>query len=140
MLTAHRMLPTRKTEFARSMIGLRPKTSLSFPHNGILAAFESRYAEPVHAYSESGIWKSRDIDGSAVGIKTVSSAARKMLSVRAKKQRNVGRDGRPPVSIASFVVVDVDMLDGRNELRWRFSVLASLKGKGVDELSVSRLV
>lgn len=140
MLTAHKMLPIRKTEFARRMIGLRPKISLSFPHRGILAAFASKYADPVHAYKESGIWKSRDIDGRAVGIKTVSKAARKMLRVRAKKQRSVGNEGRPLVGVASLLVDVVDILAGRCELRCRSSVFACSKGKVAEELSVFELV
>jgi hypothetical protein len=136
VLTAHNMLPTTKTEFASRIIGLRPKISLSLPHIGILAAFASRYAEPVHAYSESGTWKSRDIDGKAVGIRTASSAARKMLSVRAEKQSSVGKEGRPAVGDASIAVDDVDMLVGRNKLHCRSSVFACLRGKVVEELSV----
>lgn len=130
------MLPTRKTEFASKMIGFRPKTSLSLPHSGMLAAFASRYAEPVHAYRESGTWKSRDIEGSAVGIKTVSSAARKMLSVRAEKQSSVGKEGRPAVGDATFVAVDVAILAGRKGSR-RWSPFVWLRSKFAEELDAS---
>jgi hypothetical protein len=76
------------------VIGFRPNTSLNLPQKGMLAALASRYAEPVHANSESGMSKSRDIEGKAVGMRTVSSATRKMLSVNAQKQSIVAREGR----------------------------------------------
>ena len=80
-------------------MGFRPNISLNFPHKGILAALASKYADPVHAYSESGMWKSLEIEGNAVGIRTVSSAARNMLSVKAEKQSSVGNEGRARVQL-----------------------------------------
>jgi len=113
-LTAQTRLPIRNIPLEIRIIGFRPNTSLNFPQNGILAAFARRYAEPVHAYSESGIWKSRDIEGRAVGIRTVSSATKKILSVSAQKHNIVGRVGRElDVDASPVDAIVVEMLVGR---------------------------
>jgi hypothetical protein len=92
-LTAHIKDPPRKMTLAMSMMFFLPNTSESLPQKGTLAALARRYAEPVHAYSESGMWKDSDMVGRAVGISTVSSATRKMLSVKAEKQRIIASGG-----------------------------------------------
>ena len=111
ILTAQINDPPKKIELAIRMMLLRPKTSESFPQKGTLAALASRYAEPIHAYNESGIWKDRDIVGRAVGMSTVSSATRKILSVSAPKQSSVASEvvERGETSVA---IVVVETLDG----------------------------
>jgi hypothetical protein len=111
-LTAQTSEPPRKIVLAMSMMFFLPNTSESLPQNGTLAAFARRYAEPTHAYSESGIWKDKDIVGRAVGIKTVSRATRKMLSVKAEKQRIVANGGLDRAE-RSVAVVVVEAFDGR---------------------------
>jgi hypothetical protein len=66
------------------------------------------------------MWKSSEMDGSAVGMRTVSSATRKMLSVSAEKHSSVANDGREleeivdnKVSSTVGNVVVVDVLIGR---------------------------
>ena len=39
--------PRKKIAHATSRIGLRPQMSLNLPHEGVEAAFASRYAEPI---------------------------------------------------------------------------------------------
>jgi hypothetical protein len=137
-LTAQTRLPPKNIPLEIRMIGFRPNTSLNFPQNGILAALARRYAEPVHAYSESGMWKSRDIDGRAVGMRTVSSATRKILSVRAQKHSIVARDGRELDVVASAIdAIVVEMLVGRGEPFSRCTLVsASWDAKVVTDVDV----
>lgn len=51
------------------------------------------------------MWKDREIVGRAVGIKTVSRATRKMLSVKAEKQRIVAGGGLERAVYMVLVVV-----------------------------------
>ena len=68
--------PTMKMTLATSSIGLRPKMSLTFPQDGMEAAFASRKAEPIHVYPD-GLENSSEIVGSAVVMMVTSRAARK---------------------------------------------------------------
>ena len=90
--------------FATRMTGLRPKTSANVPQKGIEEALASRYADPVHAYSESGMWKDSDMVGRAVGISTVSRATRKIDMQRAVNARITERGGLEVVGGAVPVV------------------------------------
>ena len=47
-LTAASKLPTKKMLAAHSKIGFRPQMSENLPHDGVLAAHASKYAEPIH--------------------------------------------------------------------------------------------
>jgi hypothetical protein len=76
MLTAANKLPIKKTAAAISSTGFLPQISLNLPHDGVLAALASRYAEPIQVYPAFE-WKYSLIVGSAVVMIVVSSAARK---------------------------------------------------------------
>jgi len=91
-----------------------PNTSESLPQKGTLAALARRYAEPVHAYSESGMWNDSDMVGRAVGISTVSSATRKMPSIKAEKHRIVASGGFDRAERSVVLVVIVEAFDGRD--------------------------
>jgi len=75
-LTAASKLPIKNTAAALSNTGLRPQMSENFPHDGVLAALASKYADPIHVYPAFE-WKYSLIVGKAVVIIVVSRAARK---------------------------------------------------------------
>ena len=92
LLTPHRILPNRKITIATMEMGFRPNTSERRPQNGTDAALTKRYADPVHAYSELGRWKSSDTVGRAVGNSVVSRATRNTHVVSAAKENRTRRD------------------------------------------------
>lgn len=49
MLRAQTREPMKKSKFANSSAGFRPKISLIFPIEGMAAAPARRYVEPTHA-------------------------------------------------------------------------------------------
>jgi hypothetical protein len=118
------MLPLRKMVFAIKMMGFRPKTSDSLPQKGTDVALASRYAEPVHAYSESGMWKDCEMVGRAVGTSTVSSATRKMEELRPMKAISTWNGGRSRVF--EQTVCGVDWLDSVVESAWSCCMLESM--------------
>ena len=75
-LTAASKLPIKNTAAALSNTGLRPQMSENFPHDGVLAALASKYADPIHVYPAFE-WKYSLIVGKAVVIIVVSRSARK---------------------------------------------------------------
>jgi hypothetical protein len=110
-LTPHKMLPPRKMVSATKMTGFRPKTSESVPQNGTEAALARRYADPIQAYRESGIWNDKAIVGSAVGMRTVSSATRKMDRQRAINANRANISGRECRGFIFVSLADVLFLD-----------------------------
>jgi hypothetical protein len=70
-------LPTAKKRMDKSMIGLRPKISASFPERGRKAVLDSAYAEPTQTKLLPPL-RSAVMVGRAVPTAVKSSALRKM--------------------------------------------------------------
>jgi hypothetical protein len=77
MASAQIKLPTRKMKFASRMIGFLPQISLILPHNGIQAAFASRYDEAIHEYPLSVAWKYAAMVGRAVEMMVYSAVSQR---------------------------------------------------------------
>jgi hypothetical protein len=75
-LTAASKLPRKNIAAAINNTGLRPQISENFPHEGVLAALASRYADPIQVYPAFE-WKYSLMVGRAVVMIVVSRAARK---------------------------------------------------------------
>lgn len=94
LLSAQIRDPTQNTPTVINKIGLRPQISEILPHMGAVAAFASRYADPIHVYPVV-LLNSWEIVGMATVTMVTSSAARKSALERAAMMAVVWRLVRP---------------------------------------------